>query len=161
MHGEADFVASFNPTRVLDAGCGTGRVAIELASRGIEVVGVDLDPSMLKQARTKAPGLPWVLGDLSRLALDASFDVVVAAGNVMIFLAHGTELEVVSNLAAPLVAGGRLVAGFSTDRHVSASDYSDWAFKAHLTEEARYSTWDAEPWTEQSCYGVFVHRRGS
>src|SRR5919204_5229355 len=47
VHGEADFVESFHPGSVLDAGCGTGRVAIELARRGIEVVGVDLDPGML------------------------------------------------------------------------------------------------------------------
>ena len=43
--------------RVLDAGCGTGRVAIELARRGIEVVGVDADPDMLERARRRAPQL--------------------------------------------------------------------------------------------------------
>src|SRR3954451_22003786 len=41
-HGEATFVAAFSPSSVLDAGCGTGRVAIELARRGIETCGVDL-----------------------------------------------------------------------------------------------------------------------
>src|SRR5947208_1845916 len=47
VHGEADFVSSLAPSSVLDAGCGTGRVAIELARRGVEVVGVDVDRSML------------------------------------------------------------------------------------------------------------------
>ena len=47
VHGEADFVETFGPKSVLDAGCGTGRVAIELARRGIDVVGVDIDPRML------------------------------------------------------------------------------------------------------------------
>src|SRR5579863_6979176 len=56
-HGEADFVVSLRPTSVLDAGCGTGRVAIELARRGLDVVGVDLDPVMLRQAEAKAPEL--------------------------------------------------------------------------------------------------------
>ena len=41
-HGEADFVFSYGPRSVLDAGCGTGRVAIELARRGLDVVGTDL-----------------------------------------------------------------------------------------------------------------------
>ena len=62
VHGEADLVEALlretGGTRVLDAGCGTGRVAIELAARGFAVVGVDADPAMLSEARAKAPGLP-------------------------------------------------------------------------------------------------------
>src|ERR1700732_4830520 len=45
VHGEATFVVRRAPASVLDAGCGTGRVAIELARRGITVVGVDVDRS--------------------------------------------------------------------------------------------------------------------
>ena len=44
---------AFSPTTVLDAGCGTGRVAIEPARRGIEVVGADVDPSMLATTRQR------------------------------------------------------------------------------------------------------------
>ena len=55
VHGEADFVERFAPASVLDAGCGTGRVGRELARRGRDVVGVDLDPAMLATARQKAP----------------------------------------------------------------------------------------------------------
>ena len=47
VHGEVDFLLGFGPTEVLDAGCGTGRVAIELAKRGFSVVGIDSDASML------------------------------------------------------------------------------------------------------------------
>ena len=50
VHGEATFVLSFSPSSVLDAGCGTGRVAIELARTGVDVVGVDADQSMLATA---------------------------------------------------------------------------------------------------------------
>src|SRR5262245_2357703 len=57
VHGEADLIASLGPGPVLDAGCGTGRVAVELARRGIDVVGVDLDGDMIAVARTKAPEL--------------------------------------------------------------------------------------------------------
>ena len=59
VHGEADFVArtAVPGARVLDAGCGTGRVAIELSHRAFDVAGVDLDPSMLAVARRAAPDL--------------------------------------------------------------------------------------------------------
>src|SRR3954467_6255873 len=103
VHGEAGFVSRLSPASVLDAGCGTGRVAIELARRGLDVVGVDLDPSMLEVARAKAPDLTWVQGDLAEVDLGRTFDVVVLAGNVMILLASGTEGAVVANLARHLV----------------------------------------------------------
>ena len=88
MHGEAALVASYRPATVLDAGCGTGRVAIELARRGHDVVGVDVDPSMLDSARAKAPALTWVEADLTDPSFDLgrTFDVVVMAGNVLIFV---------------------------------------------------------------------------
>ena len=70
---------------MLDAGCGTGRVAIELDRRGIEVVGVDLDDDMLAAARIKAPDLRWECADLSVFDLGRPFDVVAMPGNVMIF----------------------------------------------------------------------------
>ena len=56
-HGEVDFVLRYQPSSVLDAGCGTGRVAIELARRGVDVAGTDLDGSMLTTAKGKAPKL--------------------------------------------------------------------------------------------------------
>src|SRR5438067_13610788 len=86
VHGEATLVRSYKPGRVLDAGCGTGRVAIELARRGIDVVGVDVDSAMLDTARTLAPDLDWRVGDLATADLgNGEFDVAVLAGNVLIF----------------------------------------------------------------------------
>src|ERR1035437_294477 len=89
-HGEADFVMSLTPTTVLDAGCGTGRVAMELGRRGVEVVGVDTDPSMIATARRIGSGLPCVEADLAELDLGRVFDVVVMAGNVPLFPPAGT-----------------------------------------------------------------------
>ncbi len=80
VHGEADFVMRYSPASVLDAGCGTGRVGIELAARGVEVVGVDLDEKMLNAARAKAPDLTWVTADLVSVELGRTFDIVVHAG---------------------------------------------------------------------------------
>ncbi|MGI8755214.1 MAG: class I SAM-dependent methyltransferase, partial [Acidimicrobiales bacterium] len=90
VHGEAALVADLAPgQRVLDAGCGTGRVAIELARRGFAVTGVDLDEPMLAEARRKAPDLHWVQADVSTMDLGEVFDAVVLAGNVMIFVHPG------------------------------------------------------------------------
>ncbi|MBV9823165.1 MAG: class I SAM-dependent methyltransferase, partial [Actinobacteria bacterium] len=104
MHGEASFCVRLVPVpaTVLDAGCGTGRVAIRLAELGYRVLGVDLDDSMLAEARRARPELPWLAADLADLpGLDAltalaglpevtGFDLVVAAGNVVPLLAPGT-----------------------------------------------------------------------
>ena len=66
-HGEADLIASFEPRAVLDAGCGMGRVAIELARRGFDVDGVDLDDELLAFARADVPHLAWMQGDLAMM----------------------------------------------------------------------------------------------
>lgn len=158
VHGEADFVSTLAPRTVLDAGCGTGRVAIELARRGVEVAGVDVDPAMLEVARRKAPSLVWVEADLATLDLGRRFEVVLTAGNVLLFVAHGTEAAVVDRLARHLVQGGRLVAGFSLGGGLTVGDYDEMATAAGLFLEARFSTWDAAPFAETSDYAVSVHR---
>ncbi len=164
-HGEVAFVQRFQPGAVLDAGCGTGRVACELARRGIDSVGVDIDPRMLETARTKAPELEWHLVDLAALDLRTpqgsrrTFDLVVAAGNVMIFLAPGTGAAVVARLADHVPPGGRLIAGFQLGRTVTVDDYDRWAEAAGMELEQRFSTWDADPFVAPGEYAVSVHRR--
>ncbi|GAB7071064.1 class I SAM-dependent methyltransferase [Mycobacterium hodleri] len=165
IHGEADFVESVlgqaGGRRVLDAGCGTGRVAIELARRGLSVVGVDADPDMLATARTKAPDLTWIHADLADLGAHSTetFDVVLLAGNVMIFLAPGTEDRVMGELADRLAPGGLLVAGFSIrPGRLPLAEYDHVAAGAGLESVARFATWDREPY-EGGDYAVSVHRR--
>lgn len=161
VHGEAAFIADLAPGSVLDAGCGTGRVAIELARRGISAVGVDVDPEMLSAARAKAPELDWRQADLATVNLaEGSFDVVVMAGNVLIFVEPGTEAAVVRNLAPALAPGGALVAGFQlrSDR-ISAAEYDRYCADAGLVLAERWSTWDRHPWTQSDDYAVSVHRR--
>ncbi len=143
---------------MLDAGCGTGRVAIELARRGIDVVGVDADGSMLEAARRKAPAIEWVRADLSTLDLVQRFDVVVMAGNVLLFVAPGTEALVVERVGAHLLAGGRLVAGFSLGGGVTLAGYDAMAARAGLVLESRFATWERAPFVTDSDYAVSVHR---
>ena len=161
VHGEADFVAALGPATVLDAGCGTGRVAIELARRDIAVVGIDVDAQMLGAARAKAPQLDWRQGDLATVELPAAaFDVVVLAGNVMIFVDPGTEAAVIANVAPALAPGGALVAGFQLrPGRISLTEYDRHCAGAGLVLTGRWSTWDRHPWSETNDYAVSVHRR--
>ena len=159
VHGEADFVERFAPASVLDAGCGTGRVGRELARRGLDVVGVDLDPAMLATARRKAPRVDWRLADLATVDLARSFDAVVMAGNVMIFLSPGSEPAVVANIARHLRPGGLLIAGFQImPGQLTIERYDEIAGLAGLALTERWSTWDRDTWDEGHDYAVSVHR---
>lgn len=160
VHGEADFVERFAPKSVLDAGCGTGRVGRELARRGIDVVGVDIDTDMLSTARRKAPDVSWHVGDLGSITLQRTFDVIVMAGNVMIFLAPGSEVAVLDNMARHLQVGGLLVAGFQLQPgRLALADYDALSSAARLGLAERWSTWDRDPWTAAAAYAVSVHRK--
>ena len=159
VHGEADFVERFAPTSVLDAGCGTGRVGLELAHRGLDVVGVDLDDAMLDTARQKAPSVDWRLADLATVDLGRSFDAIVMAGNVMIFLAPGSEATVVANVARHLRPGGLLIAGFQLmSGQLTIERYDEIAGLASLALAERWSTWDRDSWDATHDYAVSVHR---
>jgi SAM-dependent methyltransferase len=160
VHGEADFVMRLEPRSVLDAGCGTGRVSRELARRGVDIVGVDLDGEMLSTARRKAPVLEWHCADLAAIDLGRVFDVVLLAGNVMIFLTPGSQSSVVANLTRHLAPGGAFVAGFSLRAgQLSVEEYDRLAAAAGMSLVERWSTWDRDPWVHGADYQLSVHRR--
>ena len=162
VHGEADFIGRLGAASVLDAGCGTGRVGRELARRGLDVVGVDIDPEMLAVARRTAPGVTWHLADLATVELGRTFQAVVMAGNVMIFLAPGSEGTVVENMARHLEEGGLLVAGFQlSPGRLSLGRYDAIAADAGLTLSERWSTWSKDEWNDGHTYAVSVHGRGA
>jgi trans-aconitate methyltransferase len=158
VHGEADFVEQMGTASVLDAGCGTGRVARELARRGIGVVGVDRDESMIATARRLAPDLTWLVRDLTEFDLGRVFEMVLMAGNVPVFTPEGTEGALVAGCARHLTAGGVLVAGFQLDRGYSLAAYDDHCRQAGLSPAGRWSTWSREPFAAGGDYAVSVHR---
>lgn len=161
VHGEADLVASYRPRSVLDAGCGTGRIAIELARRDIEVVGVDLDLAMLREARAKAPHLAWIAADIASLRLRHLFDVAVLAGNVMIFVTPGSEPDVLGSVCGHLRAGGLVVSGFSLrPGALDLDSFDHMAAQVGLELVDRWASWDRGPYVGSS-YAVSVHRRAA
>ena len=119
LGGEARLVDAMVPprSRVLDAGCGTGRVGAVLHDRGHRVVGVDADAGLIEAAMADHPGPRWLVADLTELDLPAMgepepFAAALLAGNVMIFLAPSTETDVLRRVAAHVVPEGFVVAGF-------------------------------------------------
>jgi SAM-dependent methyltransferase len=157
-HGEADFVMALAPRTVLDAGCGTGRVALELARRGVEAAGVDSDASMIATARRLGPDLEWVHADICGLDLGRRFDVVVMAGNVVLFTPGGTQAAVVDGCARHLGPGGALVCGFQLDRGYDLAAYDADCRAAGLEPAGRWATWGREPFSGEGAYAVSVHR---
>lgn len=162
-HGEADLIESLArqtepPRSVLDAGCGTGRVAIELHRRGLDVVGTDLDDDMLVLARAKAPHALWVLADLATMQLDRRFGIVAMPGNVMLFCLEADQRAVVHSCVQHLQPGGLVVSGFSCDRSFSLATYDALCDDCELTLVDRWATWDRAPY-EGGAYAVSVHRR--
>jgi SAM-dependent methyltransferase len=153
-------------SHVLDAGCGTGRTGAVLHARGHRVVGVDADPVLVAAAREDHAGPTWLVGDLATLDLgahgiDEPFDAVVLAGNVMVFVAPGTERAVLSRVGAHLAPDGVAVLGFATDRGYPLAAFDADVLATGFTLEHRFSTWDLRPWREAADFAVSVLRRST
>ncbi len=164
-HGEADFIESLvhgrRTANVLDAGCGMGRIAIELHRRGIEVEGTDLDDDLLAFARADAPTIRWHLADLATASFDSTYELIAMPGNVMIFCRIDDRAKIVTNLARHLGDNGLLVAGFSLQSSPDAltlSEYDAACAGAGLALDDRFATWDRDQY-EGGDYAVSVHRR--
>ncbi|WP_405492656.1 class I SAM-dependent methyltransferase [Nocardia sp. NBC_00511] len=151
-------------SRVLDAGCGPGRIGGYLHDAGHTVVGVDVDPVLIAAAEQDHPGPTWLVGDLAELDLPsrgvaADFDAIVCAGNVMTFLAPSTRTAVLTAFARHLAPTGRAVVGFGADRGYEFSDFLADAESAGLTTDLRLGTWDLRPFTADSDFQVAVFSR--
>lgn len=105
-----------SPGRLVDLGCGTGRLAIHFAARGFDCVGVDLADEMLAKARANADArgvkVEWVRGNLVDLAElpSASFDYAACLFSTLGMLrGEANRRSVVANAARLLKPCGRFV----------------------------------------------------
>jgi SAM-dependent methyltransferase len=165
LAGEARLVDAMVPrgARILDAGCGPGRLGGYLSAAGHEVVGVDVDPALIEAAEQDYPGPRWLVGDLAELDLPSRgirepFQVIVSAGNVMTFLAPSTRVQVLSRLRAHLRDDGRAVIGFGGGRDYEFAHFLDDAAEAGFTHDLLLSTWDLRPFTDTSDFLVAILR---
>jgi 2-polyprenyl-3-methyl-5-hydroxy-6-metoxy-1,4-benzoquinol methylase len=162
LAGEARFLDALltRGSRVLDAGCGTGRLSGALQARGHEVVGVDVDPALIEAAEADHPGPHYVVADLSELALDQDpFDAALLAGNVLVFVAPGSEQTVLRRVADQVRPDGVVVTGFATDHEYQLDAFDRDCVDAGLVLEHRFATWDLRPWRHDAPWAVTVLRR--
>ena len=166
LAGEARLVDAMAPreAKILDAGCGPGRVGATLAALGHDVVGVDVDPVLIAAAEEDYPGPRWLVGDLAELDLgsrgiESDFDLIVCAGNVMTFLAPSTRVEVLTRLGRHLGGEGRIVVGFGAERGYDFVDFQDDVKTAGLVVELRLASWDLRPFVDGSGFLVAVLAR--
>lgn len=163
VDGEARLADTLAPrdARILDVGSGMGRVAAALTSRGHRVVAVEPDPDLVAQSRSTYPTLEVVSCDV--LAYDphgAEFDLVVCVGNVLVFLAEGTERRVLSRLASMLAPGGRVLAGFhlqggpESRRDYAVDEFVTDVEASGLRVDQRFGSYELHPASEE--YAVWV-----
>lgn len=153
IYGEARLTDAMaeRGSNILDAGCGTGRIGGWLAERGHQVVGVDLDATLIEVARRDWPQADWQVQNLAELSLldesgnPAEFDLVVAAGNVLTFLSVDERLPALARLREHLATDGRIVVGFGAGRGYDFDEFEADAGRAGLVLEQRYSTWTLRP----------------
>ena len=150
--------------RILDAGCGTGRVGGHLVTLGHTVVGVDVDPALIDYAKTDFPDATWLVGDLALLDLPAEgiaepFDLIFAAGNVLGFLAPSTRVPTLENLRNHLTENGRVVLAYGAGRGYPFEAFFADLTTAGLTLDLALSTWELHPFTDQSDFLVAIARR--
>jgi SAM-dependent methyltransferase len=165
LAGEARLVDAMAPrgARILDAGCGPGRLGGYLATVGHHVVGVDVDPALIAAARQDYPGPQWLVGDLAELDLPARgivepFDVIVSAGNVMAFLAPSTRGMVLNRLRAHVADDGRVAIGFGAGRDYGFAEFLGNAADAGFAPDLLLSTWDLRPFADDSDFLVAILR---
>ncbi len=161
--GEARLVDAMvaRGSRILDAGCGPGRLAGWLAAAGHDVVGVDIDPLLIEAAERDYPGPAYAVGSVTELDADAlggPFDAVVCAGNVMVFLAPDTEVEALAAMRSVLAPDGFVIVGFHVARY-SVTRFDEHARAAGFAVEQRFATWDLRPWRDDSDFAVTVLRQ--
>lgn len=165
LEGEARLVdAIVRPaSRILDAGCGQGRTAGALVKRGHDVTAVDIDATLLTAARMDHPGPTYIESDLAFLDLrdengnQLTFDAAISAGNVITYVAPGTEVDVLRAIRAHLVPDAPCVMGFHTERY-PVQEFDRDLSSAGFILENRFATWDLRPWDADADFAVSVLR---
>ncbi|MBV7294613.1 class I SAM-dependent methyltransferase [Corynebacterium sp. TAE3-ERU12] len=166
IYGEARLADAMVPrsARILDAGCGQGRVGGYLIDQGHQVTGVDIDPYLIDVARARHPEGAWHVADLADLpevlADVAGFTLIICAGNVLTFVDPADRKKVLAGFAALLADDGRAVIGFGTSRGYEVDDFFTDCASAGLQVVQQYRSWELHPVDDHSDFLVAVVARG-
>jgi SAM-dependent methyltransferase len=105
-----DFLAPLAGGGALELAIGTGRIAVPLAERGVQVAGVDFSPDMVAQLREKTPEIPVAIGDMSTTRVEGTFSLVyVVFNSINNVTTQDGQAAVFANAAAHLEPGGCFV----------------------------------------------------
>ena len=138
--------------RVLDFGCGIGRAARAMAARGAEVIGLDVSPAMIAEARRRGGGARYFVGNgrgLDQIA-DTAIDLMLAADSFPYLVASGLIEPHMAEAGRVLRPGGSLVVfnwSYRGDVEADAVDAvrlaAAYGFEVARSAEYPFAIWDA------------------
>lgn len=104
------FAEELRSARVLELGCGAGRITRHLIDLADSVVGIDVSPAMIEYCKRRVGRAAFLVSDLRDLSAhdDASFQVVVAGANVLDAVSHEDRINALRDIRRTLVPGGLL-----------------------------------------------------
>jgi len=151
--------------RILDAGAGMGRVAIALQRKGHEVLAIEPDSALVAEGHRRWPDLPLLTKDILELdaTTDGTFDLIVAVGNVLVFLADGTEVAALATLRSLLKPDGRLLVGFHAQhgpgpaRPYPVEEFEADVARAGLVLQHRFGGYNLESANDDYVVAVLAH----
>jgi SAM-dependent methyltransferase len=148
--------------RIIDVGSGMGRIAAYLQACGHQVIAAEPDAALVAQSRHLYPELEVLPVEILRLPPSSvgEVDLVVCVGNVMTFVAEGTEVACLERLRSLLAPGGRVLVGFhlrggpSSARSYAPADFVADVAAAGLVVQHRFGGYALEPVNDE--YAVWV-----
>ena len=136
-----DLLAPEPGERIVDLGCGTGKLTADIAARGADVIGTDGDPAMVERARALHPDLSFEHADGRDFAIEGHADAVFS--NAALHWMKEEPARVIACVARALRPGGRFVAEMGAHRNIRI--ITDALYRA-LAEEGVASESVDFPW---------------
>lgn len=150
--------------RILDVGSGMGRISAALTARGHDVVATEPDPALREQSLATYGEVPVLPHEALAIPPLEPFDLIVAVGNVFIYLGEDTERAVLAHLRSLLAPGGRILAGFhlsavkTGSRTYPADEFVADATAAGLSVDWRFGSYELHAPNDE--YAVWVLSAG-
>jgi SAM-dependent methyltransferase len=123
-----DFLLPFAGGGALELAIGTGRIAVPLAERGVQVAGIDLSPDMVAELQKKTDAIPVAIGDYATTRVDGSFSLAyIVFNSISNQTSQEGQVATFANAASHLEPGGCFVVevGTKNRQHLTVFDLSD------------------------------------